>query len=117
VARARPPGPFPKGALGGRCLPVPPSRQRHDVRSSVDGALVDSTHCAAKPHDAPAKTSRRNAPELTPSRPPPEIFIGENRSRPNREETSVQEMDAYRLADEIPCYRLKLPCSSKYFPC
>jgi hypothetical protein len=26
-------------------------------------------------------------------------------------------MDAYQVADEIPCYRLKIPCSSKYFPC
>ena len=35
----------------------------------------------------------------------------------NREETSVLKMDAYDAYGDIPCYRLKTPCSSKYFPC
>jgi hypothetical protein len=44
-------------------------------------------------------------------------FVGENRSRPNREETSVQEMDAYYFAAKIPCSGQRIPCSSKFFPC
>jgi hypothetical protein len=46
---------------------------------------------------APAETPRRNAPELSSST---RRFIGENRSRPNREETSVHEMDAYDVGQK-----------------
>src|ERR1700694_5718177 len=47
------------------------------------------------PHGAPAKTLRRNVLELTTSRPPTCKIVGENRSRPRPEETSVREVDAY----------------------
>jgi hypothetical protein len=47
------------------------------------------------PHGAPAKTLRRNVLELTTSRPPTCKIVGENRSRPRPDETSVREMDAY----------------------
>jgi hypothetical protein len=33
-------------------------------------------------------------------------FVGENRSRPNREETSVQEMDAYAAPIEVSVHFL-----------
>jgi hypothetical protein len=89
-----------------------PSAESRALRNT----LVDSTHSAAKPHDAPAKTPRRNAPELTPSRPPPEKFFGENRSRPNREETSVQEMDAYFAEIKFPVIGLKFPVLQNIFP-
>jgi hypothetical protein len=36
-------------------------------------------------------------------------FVGQNRSRPNREETSVQEMDAYKLPIKFPDTALKFP--------
>jgi hypothetical protein len=51
------------------------------------------------PHGAPAKTLRRNVLELTTSRPPTCKIVGENRSRPRPDETSVREMDAYRFPD------------------
>jgi hypothetical protein len=59
--------------------------------------LVVSTHSAAMPHGAPAKTLRRNVLELITSRPPTCKIVGENRSRPRPDETSVREMDAYVL--------------------
>src|SRR6266446_2624873 len=37
-------------------------------------------------------------------------FVGENRSRPIREETSVQEMDAYDIRLKLPCYLYFDPC-------
>jgi len=46
-------------------------------------------------------------------------FVGENRSRPNREETSVQEMDAYRARNgrlrEFPVTGQKFPALRKVF--
>jgi hypothetical protein len=41
--------------------------------------------------------------------------VGESRSRPQPDETSVREMDAYVLpfVDEFPCYWIGSPCSLK----
>ena len=66
---------------------------------------------------APAKKPRRNARELTTSRPPK--FVGENRSRPNREETSVREMDAYWTLGRLPNFPVlagNFPVLQNIFP-
>jgi len=60
---------------------------------------------------APAKKPRRNVRELTTSGPPPEKFAGENRSRPNRED-SVRKMDAYLIFREHSL----LPAKNSLFP-
>src|ERR1700676_5229631 len=67
------------------------------------------------PHGAPAKTLRRNVLERMTSRPPTCKIIGENRSRPRPDETSVREMDAYAFGKKFPCCDLEIPCSPKYF--
>src|SRR5258707_8471174 len=43
-------------------------------------------------------------------------FVGENRSRPIREETSVQEMDAYFLQLKFPVTGQKFPVPQNIFP-
>jgi hypothetical protein len=69
----------------------------HDrMRAFVIGA-VDEKRSGARRDGAPAKTLRRNVLELTTSRPPTCKIVGENRSRPRPDETSVREMDAYVL--------------------
>src|ERR1700738_4767164 len=42
-------------------------------------------------------------------------FIGENRSRPNRGQQVCEKWTLTILQAKIPCYRLKIPCSPKYF--
>jgi hypothetical protein len=64
------------------------------------------------PHGVPAKTLRPNVLELATSRPPTCKIVGENRSRPRPDETSVREMDAYLLVFWSMCF----PVTLKKFP-
>src|ERR1700692_3562722 len=68
------------------------------------------------PHGAPAKTLRRNVLELTTSRPLTCKIVGENRSRPRPDETSVREMDAYVRDPKFPDTRKKFPVPCNIFP-
>src|SRR5258706_2002257 len=43
-------------------------------------------------------------------------FVGENRSRPIREQTSVQEMDAYGRLSNFPVLAGKFPVLQNIFP-
>ena len=65
---------------------------------------------------APAKKPRRNARELTTSRPPPENLSGENRSRSNREENKRARngrLDAY---PNFPVLAGNFPVLQNIFP-
>jgi hypothetical protein len=75
-----------------RQLPNALSRQRRNTPAA--------TRCGATPHGALAKKPRRSARGIEVCRHLLVLickFVGENRSRSNREETSVQEMDAYSV--------------------
>src|SRR5438477_37130 len=85
-------------------IPIPKPRGRMIER------LADSTCSAATPHGACAKKPRHNAHGFEICRASCVLtfkFVGENRSRPKHEDTSVQEMDAhdYSLFPEtVPSY-------------
>jgi hypothetical protein len=57
-----------------------------------------------------------NQIELTTSHLLPTKIVGENRSRPNREETSMREMDVYCAGLEFPVIRIEFPAIADIFP-